>query len=183
MMRWYRALLHLYPGWFRDEYRDELCRAFEQRMRGRSALVVAVLAIADVLPNAAAAHWDILRRGAASGLTPPAIAGDIRFALRQMARARLFSAVTITVIAVGIGVNAALMTTLDVYAWSPAPGIDGGAPLARLLPVASYKGSTRMGGVRLSEAEFTALRQQRAVFADVAGWAATSSGRWPASAG
>ena len=174
MIRWYRALLHLYPGWFRDEYRDELCRAFEQRMRSRSALVVAVLAIADVLPNAAAAHWDILRRGAASGLTPPAIAGDIRFALRQMARARLFSAVTITVIAVGIGVNAALMTTLDVYAWSPAPGIDGGAPLARLLPVASYKGSTRMGGVRLSEAEFTALRQQRAVFADVAGWEATS---------
>src|SRR4029079_17226842 len=113
-MRLYRALLFLYPAWFRDEYREELCRAFARRSRGRSALVVAALAVADVLPNALAAHWEILRSGAASGLTPPAIAGDVRFALRQIARSRLFSVVIITVIALGIGVNAALMTTLDV---------------------------------------------------------------------
>jgi predicted permease len=173
-MRWYRALLFLYPGWFRDEYRDELCRAFAHRTRGRSALVVALLAIADVLPNAAAAHWDILRRGAASGLTPPAIAGDIRFALRQMARSKLFSAVVITVIALGIGVNAALMTTLDVYAWSPAPGIDARTSLVRLLPIATSKGSARMRDVRLSYAELVTLREQRGVLADVAAWEAAS---------
>ena len=169
-MRLYRALLYLYPSAFRDEYRDELCRAFEQRTRGRSSLVIAVLAIADVLPNALAASWDLLRHGAASGLAPAALSGDLRFAFRQMARSRLFSAVIITVIALGIGVNAALMTTLDVYAWNPAPGVDANAPLARLLPSASSKGSTRSGSIRFSYAEVKALRNQRDAFADVAAW-------------
>ena len=173
-MRLYRALLFLYPAWFRDEYREELCRAFARRSRGRSALVVAALAVADVLPNALAAHWEILRSDAASGLTPPAIAGDVRFALRQIARSRLFSVVIITVIALGIGVNAALMTTLDVYAWSPAPGIDPGAPLARLLPVASRKASARIGDVRVSSAELAALRERHDLFSEVVGWEATS---------
>src|SRR5690242_15161970 len=166
--RFYRALLYLYPSAFRDEYREELCRAFAHRVRGRSAIAAAFLAVADVAPNALAARWDLLRHGAASGLAPAALSGDLRFALRQMARSKLFSVVAITVIALGIGVNAALMTTLDVYAWHPAPGIDAGAPLARLLPVAAFKGSTRIGNVRLSYAEVAALREQRDVFTDVA---------------
>src|SRR5215468_10226317 len=105
VVRFYRNLLRLYPSWFRAEYGDELSRTFAERTRGRRAFVRMTLAIADVVPNALATHWGILRRGAASGLTPPAIAGDIRFALRQMARTRLISAVIIAVIAVGIGVN------------------------------------------------------------------------------
>jgi len=168
--RVYRALLHLYPSAFRDEYGEELCRGFAERARGRAPLTVAALAFADVVPNALAARWDLLRHGAASGLAPAALSGDLRFALRQMARSKLFSIVAITVIALGIGVNAALMTTLDVYAWSPAPGIDTRAPLARLLPVAASKGSTRIGNVRLSYAELTTLREQRGAFADVAAW-------------
>ena len=170
----YRALLYLYPSAFREEYRDELCRAFIERTRGRSALAAIVLAVADVVPNAFAARWELLRHGAASGLAPAALSGDLRFALRQMTRARLFSAITIVVIALGIGVNAALMTTLDVYAWNPAPGIDTRAPLARLLPSAASKGGTRVRDVRLSYAELVTLREQRTVFDDVAAWDAGS---------
>src|SRR5262245_19281107 len=102
VMRFYQALLRFYPSWFRAEYGDELSRTFAERTRGRSALVKVALAVADIVPNATATHWGILRRGAASGLTPPAIAGDIRFALRQMARTPLISSVIVTVIAVGI---------------------------------------------------------------------------------
>lgn len=34
-MRFYRALLGLYPERFRDEYRDEMTRAFAERAMGR----------------------------------------------------------------------------------------------------------------------------------------------------
>ena len=33
VMRFYRALLRLYPASFRAEYRDELCHAFAERTR------------------------------------------------------------------------------------------------------------------------------------------------------
>jgi len=47
-----------------------------------------------------------LRHGAAAGTTVPAFTGDVRFALRQIARAPLLSGIVIVVIALGIGINA-----------------------------------------------------------------------------
>lgn len=78
------------------------------------------MAIADVVPNAIAAHWDILRHGAAAGTVVPAFAGDVRFALRQIRRTPLLSGVIIGVIALGIGINAGLLTVLNTYAWARA---------------------------------------------------------------
>ena len=116
-MRLYRALLKLYPERFRHEYRDEMCRAFAERTRGRSRVAIIALSIADVVPNAIAAHWDILRHGAAAGTAVPAFAGDVRFAIRQIVRTPLLSGVIIGVIALGIGINAGLLTVLNTYAW------------------------------------------------------------------
>jgi predicted permease len=175
-MRVYRALLFLYPSRFREEYHDELCRAFAERTRGWSAIALLFAAIADVVPNAVAAHWDILRHGAAAGTTWPAFGSDIRFALRQIRRTPLFSGVVIGVIALGIGINAGMMTLLNAYAWRPAPGIEPDDRLVRLTPMAARGRSNRVGDVSLSYPELQQLREQRHVFADVTGWASGELG-------
>jgi putative ABC transport system permease protein len=171
-MRLYRALLYLYPQRFREEYAEELCRAFAERAREMSSVRRAVAALADVLPNAIAAHWDVLRHGTAVGTTWPAYGSDIRFAFRQIAATPLLSSVIVSVLALGIGINAGLLTVIDTYAWQPAPGIPRDASLARLLPVSKRQGDGRIAETTLSYPELLDLRTRRDVFADVAGWTA-----------
>lgn len=175
MMRFYRALLLLYPQRFRTEYSAELCRAFEESTRGKPTLRRIVAAVRDVVPNAIAAHWDLLRHGSASGLAWPAFGGDVRFAFRQIAAAPLFHGVIIAVLALGIGINAGLLTVLDTFIWQPAPGIPRDASLARLVPIAT-RPSGRVGDINLTYREVIELRGRRDVFADVAGWTATPLG-------
>ncbi|HEY7394781.1 MAG TPA: ABC transporter permease, partial [Gemmatimonadaceae bacterium] len=115
------------------------------------------------------AHWDVLRHGAAAGTTWSAYGSDVRFAFRQIAAAPLLSGVIIAVLALGIGINAGLLTVIDTYAWQPAPGIPRDASLARLLPVAKRQGG-RVAPTELSYPELLDLRTQRNVFVDVAGW-------------
>ncbi|MBA3345306.1 MAG: hypothetical protein H0T44_08395 [Gemmatimonadales bacterium] len=66
MMRLYRALLRLYPASFRAEYGGEMCAVFAERRRNASGgLSTGLLwadSVADLVFNAAAAHWDILRQ-------------------------------------------------------------------------------------------------------------------------
>jgi hypothetical protein len=168
-MRFYHALLYLYPRAFRREYRDELCHTFAERTRGLSAPQAFVAAIRDVVPNAIGAHWDNFRHGT-GGMSLPTVLGDIRLALRQIARAPLFSGVLITVIALGIGINTGLLTTLNVYAWRPAPGIVSDGRLARLIPKAAHARENRLVDARLSYPDIKDLRERREVFSDVAAW-------------
>jgi putative ABC transport system permease protein len=174
MTRFYRAMLGLYPERFRAEYREEMCRAFVERTRGRSSVATLAMAIADVVPNAIAAHWDVLRHGAAAGTAVPAFAGDIRFALRQIARAPLLSGVIITVIALGIGINAGLLTILNTYAWRPALGIPPDAALARLTPTAVRRSDGRLVDILLSYPDILDLRERRDAFREVAAWTSTN---------
>jgi predicted permease len=101
------------------------------------------------------------------------IVGDIRFAFRQIGRTPLFSGVIIAVIALGIGINAGLLTFLNAYAWQPAPGIASDRRLVRLTPSASSATSARPRAVGLSYPDIQDLRNQRAIFADVAAWRTT----------
>jgi predicted permease len=102
------------------------------------------------------------------------VAGDIRFALRQIARTPLFSGVVIAVIALGIGINAGLLTVLDTYVWRPAPGIPADASLARLAAYAKDPATGHVRSVPVSYPDIEDLRRQNNVFADVAGWRAAS---------
>jgi putative ABC transport system permease protein len=173
-MRLYRALLHLYPKSFRAEYGDDLCRSFAENTRGRSGPARVAAALADVVPNAFGMCWDALRRGLSGGVSLRAIGNDIRFAFRQIARTPLFSAVVITVIALGIGINAGLMTTLNRYVWRPAPGIEPDSRLARLNPTASRGETGQRARVLLSYPDILDLRGLRDVFDEVAAWRTTS---------
>jgi putative ABC transport system permease protein len=111
-LRFYRALLRLYPAGFRTEYRHELCAAFAERAReyaGPLAPVRRVLAaITDVVPNAAAAHADLLRQ-------------DLRYAARSLRRTPGFAVTAILVVALGVGANTAAFSLADFVLVRPLP--------------------------------------------------------------
>lgn len=111
MTRFYRVLVHLYPASFRAEYGAELCAAFErQHPRGGilDMLSMPFAAIADVLPNAAAVHWDVLRQ-------------DLRYMLRAMHRSPGFAITAVLVVALGVGANTAAFSVADFVLIRPLP--------------------------------------------------------------
>jgi predicted permease len=116
-MRFYRAILHLYPASFRREYGAELGAVFDARRReagsGLPALAFCVSAVADVLVNAAAAHWDILRH-------------DLRYTARTLRRSPGFAITAIVVTALGIGANTAAFSVADFVMIRPLPFADPG---------------------------------------------------------
>jgi len=93
-MRFYRALLRLYPSAFRAEYCDELCFAFSERTRELvgpiAALQIILAALADVIPNAVAAHWEVLWQ-------------DLGYAARSLRRTPGFAVTVVLVVALAVG--------------------------------------------------------------------------------
>ena len=126
----YRFLLRLYPAGFRAEYQDDLTEAFTERARSYrgplAPLQGIVAAVTDVVPNAAATHWELLRQ-------------DLRYAGRSLRRTPGFAVTAILVIALGVGANTAAFSLADfvllrplafprpdrlVRAWQSTPGYD-----------------------------------------------------------
>src|SRR5689334_7636286 len=111
MMRFYQAMLFLYPASFHVECDRELCAAFEREHAGRrgiGALLTFVAAIADVVPNAIAAHWDILRQ-------------DLRYTARALRQSPAFAITAILVVALGVGANTAAFSVADFVLFRPLP--------------------------------------------------------------
>jgi putative ABC transport system permease protein len=111
MMRLYRRLLYLFPASFRVEYGDEMCAVFADRSAGTGGLGRLGLllgAVADVVPNAVAAHWDLLVQ-------------DLHYIRRSLNRARGFAIAVIAVIAVGVGANTAAFSVADFVLLRPLP--------------------------------------------------------------
>jgi predicted permease len=142
-MRFYRALLHLYPASFRAEYGEEMCAVYNRR---RASPLSAAL---EVLRNAPAVHWDILRQ-------------DLRYTARTLARAPGFTAVAILVLALGIGANTAVFSVTDFVLIRPLPfpSPDRLVALWEKLP-----GYTHM---ELSPANYRDWKRMNTVFEDMA---------------
>lgn len=114
-MRFYNALLLLYPASFRAEYRDELRETFAERARELSGLLaplwIVLAALADVIPNAIAAHWDVLRQ-------------DLGYAVRSLRRTPGFALTAVLVVALGVGANTAVFSLADFIFVRPLPYAD-----------------------------------------------------------
>src|SRR5579871_662031 len=102
MQRFYRALLHLYPASFRQEYGEEMLRVFARGDRSTAAIV------GETIVNAAAVHLDILRQ-------------DLRYATRTLMRSPGFAITAILVVALGVGANTAVFSLTDHIFLSPLP--------------------------------------------------------------
>jgi hypothetical protein len=117
-MRIYRLLLYLYPASFRADYGEEMAAIFEAELRttrrvARLALWFAVFH--EVIMNAPAVHWDILKQ-------------DLRYTVRTLNRARGFALTAILVTALGVGANTAAFSVADFVLLRPLPFADPRRP-------------------------------------------------------
>ncbi len=114
-MRFYQALLHLYPASFRNEYAAEMCEVFRQRSfdaAGPLALIALWLeTVFDVLTNALGVHLDIL-------------AQDLRYSARSLSSSPGFTLTTIVVAALGIGASTSAFSVTDHVLLRPLPFAD-----------------------------------------------------------
>ena len=120
-MRIYRLLLCLYPASFREAYGEEMAAIFQIELgaaRGVARLILWFAVVHEVIMNAPAAHWDILKQ-------------DLRYTARTLNRARGFAVTAILVTALGVGANTAAFSVADFVLRRPLPFADPGA-LVRL---------------------------------------------------
>lgn len=110
-MRFYRALLRLYPASFRREYGGEMMAIVQRRLRDTGAAGALMFwpgVILETIGGAAAVHGDILRQ-------------DLRYALRTLVHAPAFAATAMLVIGLGVGANTAAFTVTDFVLLRPLP--------------------------------------------------------------
>lgn len=111
-MRVYKALLHLYPAAFRNEYGDEMCTVFASRRRESNSLFSRIalwlITLFDIAMNALRVHLDLLSQ-------------DLRYTWRTLSQAPGFALTVILVSGLGIGATTAVMTITDQVLIRPLP--------------------------------------------------------------
>ncbi len=111
-MNLYRLLLHVYPSSYRAEYGEEMSAIFAQERRQTSGLLATsqlwVTTFGEVITNAAAVHWEIVRR-------------DLRYSVRSLLRSPGFTVTAFLLVTIGIGANAAIFTLADFVLVRPLP--------------------------------------------------------------
>jgi predicted permease len=110
-MRLYRLLLHLYPASFLADYGEEMAAIFQIQLRAARGLAWFTLWFAvfhEVIMNAPAVHWDILKQ-------------DLHYTARTLNRARGFALTAIVVTALGVGANTAAFSVADFVLLRPLP--------------------------------------------------------------
>ena len=97
----FRAVLHLYPAAYRDEYGKEMTLVFLDRLRGETnnilRLFAALGAFTSIVMDAPGQHIQVL-------------AQDLRLAFRLLKREKWFASVAIGTIAIGIGASSAVFS-------------------------------------------------------------------------
>ncbi len=152
-----------------DEMREHLDRAVERLVaRGMSPADARIEARRE-FGNVTVIQEDARDARGARWMTE--LAGDLRFALRYFGRNKLTVAIIVSVFALGIGANTALVTVLQSQFQRPAPAVpeDGQVWILgqeRATPTARwrYRGFTY--------AELRELAARRETFTHVAGWLA-----------
>jgi predicted permease len=154
-MRFYRALLHLYPSGFRAEYGADMVGIFaERRRRTRGLAGVLALytgAIWDVVHNAARVHADILRQ-------------DLRYTARTLLREPGYAATAIVITALGVGATTAAFSITDHVLIRPLAFADAG----RLVKL--WENQPQYSRMELSPANYRDWKAQSTSFDGMAGF-------------
>src|SRR5438067_1279876 len=119
MHRLYRALLRLYPAEFRDEYGREMAQMVRDRIarEPRSRLWIDLLR--DLMRTAPKEHAHVLLN-------------DVRYAVRLIRRAPMFTAAVVGTVALAIAANTAIFGVVNAVLLRPLPFAEPG----RLIQVA-----------------------------------------------
>jgi putative ABC transport system permease protein len=139
----FRLLLLLFPRNFRHAYREQLVEAYigqrsEARYRGLLGwLRFAVDIVADTIPAAVRRHAAVLggrarrsrtHRSPATIITKPGIGNmtssvlqDVSYTIRNLGKNPGFAALVILILAVGIGANVAMFSTMNQALIRPLP--------------------------------------------------------------
>jgi putative ABC transport system permease protein len=161
-MRFYSALLRLYPASFRNEYGAEMRAVFGDRLRrthGTPAkLKLWIGAVGDVVFNAAAVHWDVLRQ-------------DLRYTRRSLARSPGFALTAILVTALGIGANTAAFSLADFVFLRPLPYADAD----RLVKLWQDPGQQRRAGNQVSAPVYREWKRSSRSFEAMGAWYASAA--------
>ncbi|MEO8577048.1 MAG: ABC transporter permease, partial [Gemmatimonadales bacterium] len=151
MIRLYAALLHLYPASFRAEYGKEMRSILTVRLTetpgSLSRLKLWIETIADIVFNAAAVHWDILRQ-------------DLRYTSRTLVRSPGLALTAIIVTALGIGANTAAFSVADFVLLRALPYADAD----RLVKLWQAHGGVRRAGNQVSAPVFAEWRKSSKSF-------------------
>ena len=157
-MNLYRMLLHLYPSSFRLDYGEEMASIFSLQLQTQSGMAKVgfwLSAVAEILANAAALHWEIARR-------------DLRYGVASLLRSPGFTLTAILLVTIGIGANAAIFTLVDFVLVRPLP-FPGSDRLATVWE--NHPGYSRM---ELSPANYRDFRAASTSFENLAAYSHNS---------
>jgi predicted permease len=165
ILSWLRRRLDLDEEDFQDEIRSHLAIAVDERMADgadrQSAHYASLKEFGNVTLTTESARrvWTPWWLEAARDYV-----GDIRYAIRGLAKDPAFALTVVSVLALGIGLNAAVFTMLKGIALSPLAGVDGSARLAVIF------GETSTGRqVRVSYPDYRYLRDHDNAFSGLFG--------------
>ena len=99
------------------------------------------------------------------------LTSDVRYALRHFSRMPLTAITLILVLALGIGVNAALFSILQSLTTRPAPGVSDDPSLVRIRGTSFSRTNGELSGRELSMLEVNDLASRRETFSTVAVYA------------
>ncbi len=96
--------------------------------------------------------------------------GDMKFAIRYFARHKATTAITVAVITLGTGANAAIFSTFQAHFVRPAPAVPSEGAHARIWARERHTQTAQWQRRGFSQRELTALAERREIFRDVAAW-------------
>jgi putative ABC transport system permease protein len=157
--RLFAFIVRMYPREFRDRFGPDLADAYREARddaarRGPGAL--------SSFWRSAAADAALRAPGEHLMLT----LADVRFALRSLRGAPVFSFVALVTLALGIGANTAMYTVVDAVAMRPLSFPDSG----RLVRIWEKNDTLKIPQFSTSGPNYLSWRERARVFEDLAAW-------------
>jgi putative ABC transport system permease protein len=175
-----RALLHVRSVLLRRRLEREMQEEMAEHLERATARFMSRGLSADDARRAAEREFGNLAwlqeqaRDARGTAWLDALAGDLRYAVRQYARRPATTVVMFLVLAIGMSIATLLFSFVHSFATQPPPGVTLTDDMMRIRGSQSA-GSFGRGARSFGEDEFAAYGQLSGHFAEVAGWTAASA--------